>query len=106
MGGQGAGKSFLCNRFVRPKKDDLCLNHTSLMTHSDFGSSVVNNGHFLYWGEKTVGLEDGPVAFQVCICVCVGVYVRVWVGVRVCLCVRVWVCVRLCLCACEGVGVS
>ena len=68
MGGQGAGKSFLCNRFVRPKKDDLCLNHTSLMTHSDFGSSVVNNGHFLYWGEKTVGLEDGPVAFQVCVC--------------------------------------
>ena len=65
MSGQGAGKSCLCNRFVRPKRDDLCLNHSSIMTNSDFGSSVVNNGHFLYWGEKISALEDGSVAFQV-----------------------------------------
>ena len=65
MSGQGAGKSCLCNRFVRPKRDDLCLNHSSIMTNSDFGSSVVNNIHFLYWGEKVAALEDGSVAFQV-----------------------------------------
>lgn len=65
MSGQGAGKSCLCNRFVRPKRDDLCLNHTSLLNHSDFGSSVVNNDHFLYWGEKKAALEDGTITFQV-----------------------------------------
>lgn len=65
MLGQGAGKSFLCNRFVRPKRDDLCLNHSSIMTNSDFGSSVVNNDHYLYWGEKIAALEDGSVSFQV-----------------------------------------
>ena len=65
MTGQGAGKSVLCNRFVRPKRDDLCLNHSSIMTNSDFGSSVVNNDHFLYWGEKVAALEDGSVSFQV-----------------------------------------
>ena len=65
MSGQGAGKSALCNRFVRPKWDDLCLNHSSILTNSDFGSSVVNNTHFLYWGEKTAALEDGSMAFQV-----------------------------------------
>ena len=64
--GTGAGKSVLCNRFVRPKRDDLCLNHSSIMTNSDFGSSVVNNDHYLYWGEKKAALEDGaPVSFQV-----------------------------------------
>ena len=65
MSGQGAGKSCLCNRFVRPKRDDLCLNHSSILTNSDYGSSVVNNTHFLYWGEKIAALEDGSMAFQV-----------------------------------------
>ncbi|CAI8026984.1 Rho GTPase-activating protein 190 [Geodia barretti] len=63
--GQGAGKSVLCNRFVRPKRDDLCLNHSSIMTNSDFGSSMVNNDHHLYWGEKIAALEDGSVSFQI-----------------------------------------
>jgi glucocorticoid receptor DNA-binding factor 1 len=63
--GQGAGKSVLCNRFVRPKRDDLCLNHSCIMTNSDFGSSVVNNDHYLYWGEKIAALEDGSVSFQI-----------------------------------------
>ena len=66
LSGQGAGKSCLCNRFVRPKKDDLKLNHHSVLNHSDFGTNVINNTHFLYWGEKVVGLEDGQdVTFQV-----------------------------------------
>ena len=66
LSGQGAGKSYLCNRFVRPKKDDLKLNHPSVLNHSEFGTNVINNTHFLYWGEKVVGLEDGQdVTFQV-----------------------------------------
>ena len=66
LSGQGAGKSYLCNRFVRPKKDDLRLNHPSVLNHSEFGTNVINNTHFLYWGEKVVGLEDGQdVTFQV-----------------------------------------
>lgn len=64
--GQGAGKSFLCNRFVRPRQDDLKEGHTNVLNHSDFGSNVVNNQHFLYWGQKVIAMEDGQdVAFQV-----------------------------------------
>lgn len=58
LSGQGAGKSFLCNRFVKPKFDDL-KEHTSVLNNSDFGSNIINNTHFLYWGEKVVALEDG-----------------------------------------------
>ena len=57
--GQGAGKSFLCNRFVRPNADDQLLNHPSVLNHSDYGGTVVNNTHFLYWGEKAVGMDNG-----------------------------------------------
>ena len=65
--GQGAGKSFLCNKFMRPNFDDLSKNgHTSVLNHSEFGTNVINNTHFLYWGEKLVGLDDGQaVRFQV-----------------------------------------
>ena len=66
LSGQGAGKSCLCNRFIRPKKDDLHLEQTSVLNHSEFGSNIINNTHFLYWGEKSLGLEDGQdVVFQV-----------------------------------------
>jgi len=66
LSGPGAGKSCLCNRFVRPKKDDLKLNHTSVLNRSEFDTNVINNTHFLYWGEKVVRLEDGQdVTFQV-----------------------------------------
>lgn len=57
--GQGAGKSLLCNRFVRPNFDDLLHNHPSVLNHSDYGGTVVNNTHFLYWGEKCVGMDNG-----------------------------------------------
>ncbi len=66
--GFGAGKSVLCNRFIRPKHDELCVNHNRarVLNHSEFGSTVINNCHFLYWGEKLAGLEDGQdVKFQV-----------------------------------------
>lgn len=66
LSGQGAGKSCLCNRFIRPKRDDLHLDQTSVLNHSEFGSNIINNTHFLYWGEKSLGLEDGQdVVFQI-----------------------------------------
>uniref|UniRef100_A0A8C5WK80 Rho GTPase-activating protein 35 n=1 Tax=Leptobrachium leishanense TaxID=445787 RepID=A0A8C5WK80_9ANUR len=54
----GIGKSCLCNRFVRPRADDFHLDHTSVLSTSDFGGRVVNNDHFLYWGEVVRCLED------------------------------------------------
>ncbi|KPP63446.1 rho GTPase-activating protein 35-like, partial [Scleropages formosus] len=56
----GVGKSCLCNRFVRPSADDFYLDHTSVLSTSDFGGRVVNNDHFLYWGEACRTLEEGP----------------------------------------------
>uniref|UniRef100_A0A8C6SC52 Rho GTPase-activating protein 35 n=1 Tax=Neogobius melanostomus TaxID=47308 RepID=A0A8C6SC52_9GOBI len=54
----GVGKSCLCNRFVRPSADDFYLDHTSVLSTSDFGGRVVNNDHFLFWGEASRTLED------------------------------------------------
>ncbi|XP_018084305.1 rho GTPase-activating protein 35 isoform X2 [Xenopus laevis] len=54
----GVGKSCLCNRFVRPSADDFHLDHTSVLSTSDFGGRVVNNDHFLYWGESGQMPED------------------------------------------------
>ncbi|KAF7700191.1 hypothetical protein HF521_003149 [Silurus meridionalis] len=56
----GVGKSCLCNRFVRPSADDFYLDHTSVLSTSDFGGRVVNNDHFLFWGEASRTLEEGP----------------------------------------------
>ncbi|XP_028817765.1 rho GTPase-activating protein 35 [Denticeps clupeoides] len=55
----GVGKSCLCNRFVRPSADDFYLDHTSVLSTSDFGGRVVNNDHFLFWGETARTLEEG-----------------------------------------------
>ncbi|XP_030634540.1 rho GTPase-activating protein 35 isoform X2 [Chanos chanos] len=55
----GVGKSCLCNRFVRPSADDFYLDHTSVLSTSDFGGRVVNNDHFLFWGEAVRTLEEG-----------------------------------------------
>ncbi|XP_010871103.4 rho GTPase-activating protein 35 [Esox lucius] len=56
----GVGKSCLCNRFVRPSADDFYLEHTSVLSTSDFGGRVVNNDHFLFWGETGRLMEEGP----------------------------------------------
>ncbi|XP_076024853.1 rho GTPase-activating protein 35 [Genypterus blacodes] len=56
----GVGKSCLCNRYVRPSADDFYLDHTSVLSTSDFGGRVVNNDHFLFWGEVARVLEEGP----------------------------------------------
>lgn len=66
LGGQGAGKSCLCNRLIQPTHDKLHDDHTSVLNLSEFGSNVINNTHFLYWGEKRTALEDGQeITFQV-----------------------------------------
>ena len=54
----GIGKSCLINRFVRPAADDYFTDHISVLSQSDFAGRVVNNDHFLYWGE-TSRTDDG-----------------------------------------------
>ncbi|XP_028677413.1 rho GTPase-activating protein 5 [Erpetoichthys calabaricus] len=58
-GNCGVGKSCLCNRYIRPKADDYYPEHTSVLSTIDFGGRVVNNDHFLYWGEVTHRGDDG-----------------------------------------------
>ncbi|XP_066300085.1 rho GTPase-activating protein 5-like isoform X4 [Branchiostoma lanceolatum] len=58
-GAQGVGKSCLCNRFVRPLADNYFHEHISVLSQSDFGGRVVNNDHFLYWGEVTKTWDEG-----------------------------------------------
>lgn len=55
----GVGKSCLCNRFVRPKTDDYAIDHISVLSQSDFSGRVVNNDHFLYWGEARKTSDEG-----------------------------------------------
>ncbi|XP_078515519.1 rho GTPase-activating protein 5 [Lissotriton helveticus] len=58
-GNCGVGKSCLCNRFVRSKADDYYPEHTSVLSTIDFGGRVVNNDHFLYWGDVIQNGEEG-----------------------------------------------
>ncbi|KHJ92539.1 hypothetical protein OESDEN_07567 [Oesophagostomum dentatum] len=67
-GSKGVGKSLLCNRFVRGDFDDFFPEHCSVLSQTDFGGSpVINNDHWLYWGERQVSLDDssGPVTIRV-----------------------------------------
>ncbi|XP_048511917.1 rho GTPase-activating protein 190 isoform X4 [Athalia rosae] len=62
----GVGKSCLCNRFMRSLSDDYSVDHISVLSQSDFSGRVVNNDHFLYWGEVVKSSEDGTdFQFQV-----------------------------------------
>ncbi|XP_043283461.1 rho GTPase-activating protein 190 isoform X6 [Venturia canescens] len=62
----GVGKSCLCNRFMRSLSDDYSVDHISVLSQSDFSGRVVNNDHFLYWGEVLKLAEDGTeFQFQV-----------------------------------------
>ncbi|XP_076636409.1 rho GTPase-activating protein 190 isoform X1 [Colletes latitarsis] len=62
----GVGKSCLCNRFMRSLNDDYNVDHISVLSQSDFSGRVVNNDHFLYWGEVIKTAEDGTeYQFQV-----------------------------------------
>ncbi|XP_010891249.1 rho GTPase-activating protein 5 [Esox lucius] len=58
-GNCGVGKSCLCNRYVRSYADGYYTEHTSVLSTIDFGGRVVNNDHFLYWGEVLHRSDDG-----------------------------------------------
>ncbi|XP_058794856.1 rho GTPase-activating protein 190 isoform X2 [Phymastichus coffea] len=63
-GSVGVGKSCLCNRFMRSLSDDYSVDHISVLSQSDFSGRVVNNDHFLYWGEVIKPTEDGSADYQ------------------------------------------
>ncbi|KAJ8665241.1 hypothetical protein QAD02_006903 [Eretmocerus hayati] len=63
-GSIGVGKSCLCNRFMRSLSDDYSVDHISVLSQSDFSGRVVNNDHFLYWGEVAKLTEDGSAEYQ------------------------------------------
>uniref|UniRef100_UPI00398E596B rho GTPase-activating protein 5 isoform X1 n=1 Tax=Pristiophorus japonicus TaxID=55135 RepID=UPI00398E596B len=58
-GTSGVGKSCLCNRYVHSKADDYYPEHTSVLSTIDFGGRVVNNDHFLFWGDVNHTSEEG-----------------------------------------------
>lgn len=58
-GNCGVGKSCLCNRYVRPSADGYYSEHTSVLSTIDFGGRVVNNDHFLFWGDVCHRGDDG-----------------------------------------------
>uniref|UniRef100_A0A0A9YN62 Rho GTPase-activating protein 190 n=1 Tax=Lygus hesperus TaxID=30085 RepID=A0A0A9YN62_LYGHE len=65
-GAVGVGKSCLCNRFMRSNADEYSPDHISVLSQSDFSGRVVNNDHFLYWGEVTKTTDEGlDLQFQV-----------------------------------------
>ncbi|XP_068241328.1 rho GTPase-activating protein 190 isoform X21 [Palaemon carinicauda] len=62
----GLGKSCLCNRFTRQQADHYYMDHISVLSQTDFSGRVVNNDHFLYWGESLRYSDDGvDFCFQV-----------------------------------------
>ncbi|XP_052130418.1 rho GTPase-activating protein 190 isoform X12 [Frankliniella occidentalis] len=65
-GQAGVGKSCLCNRFMRSLADDYSVDHISVLSQTDFSGRVVNNDHFLYWGDIVKPTDEGQeVLFQV-----------------------------------------
>ena len=61
----GVGKSCLCNRFINEVADKYYTEHISVLSPSDFSSRVINNDHFLYWGETTKTDEGSNFTFHV-----------------------------------------
>lgn len=58
-GALGVGKSCLCNRFLRPQADEYNREHISVLSQPDFSGPIVNNEHWLYWGETRKCTEEG-----------------------------------------------
>ncbi|CAG2166680.1 unnamed protein product [Oppiella nova] len=62
----GVGKSCLCNRFIRPLADDYNVDHISVLSQTDFSGRIINNEHWLYWGETCKTSDEGfELAFSV-----------------------------------------
>ncbi|OTF82812.1 rho GTPase-activating protein 190-like protein [Euroglyphus maynei] len=55
----GVGKSCLCNRFIRPQADEYNRDHISILSQPDFSGPIVNNEHWLYWGETRKCTDEG-----------------------------------------------
>lgn len=64
-GQYGVGKSCLCNRFVHQVADKYHSEHISVLSQSDFAGRVINNDHFLYWGDVTKTMEGNNLTFHV-----------------------------------------
>lgn len=61
----GVGKSCLCNRFINDVADKYHMEHISVLSQTDFAGRVINNDHFLYWGETTKTDEGNNFTFHV-----------------------------------------
>ncbi|XP_033752621.1 rho GTPase-activating protein 5-like [Pecten maximus] len=61
----GVGKSCLCNRFISYVADKYFSDHISVLSQSDFAGRVINNDHFLYWGEVTKTDDGNNFVFNV-----------------------------------------
>ncbi|XP_030848948.1 rho GTPase-activating protein 35 isoform X7 [Strongylocentrotus purpuratus] len=64
-GATGVGKSCLCNRFLNPHQDKYFTDHISVISSSDFSGRIVNNDHFLYWGECTRKYDGDSITYRV-----------------------------------------
>ena len=47
------------SRFIAPLADDYHVDHISVLSQSDFSGRVVNNDHFLYWGDIVKTNDEG-----------------------------------------------
>ena len=57
-GKSGVGKSCLCARFMYKLQDEYKKNdYRSEISYQDFGTKVISNEHFIYWGEREVELR-------------------------------------------------
>ncbi|XP_071750033.1 rho GTPase-activating protein 190 isoform X5 [Lepeophtheirus salmonis] len=63
-GSVGTGKSCLINRFIQPTADNYGVDHISCFSQSDFCGRVVNNDHFLFWGD-VLKLNDEGTEFHI-----------------------------------------
>ncbi|XP_052064008.1 rho GTPase-activating protein 190-like isoform X6 [Mytilus californianus] len=61
----GVGKSCFCNRFICQVADKYSHDHISVLSQSDFAGRVINNDHFLYWGEVTKTDDGSNFTFHV-----------------------------------------
>lgn len=64
-GDRGVGKSCLCNRFMKPHADDYYTEHINVISQSDFSGRIVNNDHFIYWGQSQKMSEGHEGVFRI-----------------------------------------
>ncbi|CAK9297239.1 unnamed protein product [Gordionus sp. m RMFG-2023] len=59
----GSGKSCLCNRFMKPAYDDYKpQDHNVVISSHDFAGRIINNNHFLFWGQHLIPLVPSEKA--------------------------------------------